>query len=353
MDIFQKRWHSIHAKNIEKREKTSQERLRKYKFKLKETSNKASKRIHMVVPSIMHFFKNYHDTVKFIDNIKKHVFEDDKFVFLDFSKCKDISSEACVVLAAEIDRCRKKIPDSVSGSYPSNSKVYFLLNELGFFKLLKIRATPPTFDDNSEVDVVKLQSGKISPRNVTREIEGLFYTKNGEMHVTSYSRRVYPALTEAMGNALEHAYPEYFIKKKDKTCVPIWWRAGFKINKDNRVLIVLYDQGVGIPNTLHVHWREILEKRATRLGRGLRDDEKIALAMEKGRSSTKITGRGIGSYEMQSLIRESKDGLLSIFSYNGRYIYPSDGEWKKSPLPYRLDGTLVVWQISLDKEEED
>lgn len=352
MDIFQKRWHSLHAKNIEKREKTRLKRLAKRKLGRDKARSKASNRVNMVVPSTMHLFENYYETAKFINSIKKRVFQDDRFVFLDFSKCEDISSDACVVLAAEIDRCRKKIPDSVSGSYPNNSNVYFLLNELGFFRLLGIRSSRPTFDNSPEVDVVKLQSGKISPRNVTREIEELLYTRGGEKCTTSYSRRVYPALTEAMGNAVEHAYPEYFIKEKSETCVPIWWRAGFKINEDNRVLIVLYDQGAGIPNTLHVHWKETLEKRAVRLGRGLSDDEKIALAMEPGRTSTKVAGRGRGSYDMQSLIRDGTGGFLSVFSYNGRYTYSSNDEWEKASLPYRLDGTLIVWQISLDREED-
>lgn len=344
MDIFSKKWHFRHARNIRKRKATSKERLKARK----QRANKIQKQIE--VPVVLDFFEKYNETVEFIENIKKCVFQDKANVFLNFSKCEKISSEACVVLAAEIERCRKKA--LVSGSYPNNDEVYFLLNEIGFFRMLQIRSSKRVLDDNSEVDVIKLQSGKKgNPQNIMKGIKGLFYTEDGEQPNTPFERRVYGALTEAMSNAVEHAYPQDFTEKNSATCVPYWWRAGFRDNRDNIVLIVLYDQGAGIPNTLHINLKENLKELAAKLKRTPYDDEKIALAMGKGRSRTKIEGRGFGTYDMQSVIKESLGGFLSVFSYNGKYTYHSSDNIEQERLRGCLSGTLVVWQLSLDKTE--
>lgn len=345
MDIFPKRWHVLHAKNIRKRENTRPERLRKRKLE----KNRPQKSIQ--APTVMHFFKNYHETVEFIDKIRKYVFQDKVNVFLDFSECQEISAETCVVLAAEIDRCRKKIPNSVWGSYPKNDYVYFLLNELGFFKMLRIRSRDHVCDSSPEIDIVKIHSGsgKAAPKNLIKGIGELFSPEDGKKPKKPNEAKMYPALSEAMYNAVEHAYPKDFTKKNGSTCVPNWWRAGFRINEDNTVVIVLYDQGAGIPNTLHIRWKELLEKQVSKFGRLLSDDEKIALAMGKGRSRTGVEGRGHGSYDMQSIIKESLGGFLSIFSYNGKYVYFSNDKHEQEKLSRCLYGTLVVWQISLDR----
>ncbi len=348
MDIYQRKWHEAHVRGMEKRKNTHHERLRRYKFHLENHKNKISMRKHMKVPTIMSFFENYDETIKFINEIKKTIFKDDLFVFLDFSQCTDISAETCVVLAAEIDRCNNKIPDSVSGSYPNDADVYFFLNELGFFNILGIRSSKPEFDDVPEVDIVRLQSGSDNPVNLMRGIKEIFYPKGKSKPNSPFSGKVYRALTEAMGNAVEHAYPYKYRQDNSITCIPKWWRAGFKLNNDNTVIMILYDQGAGIPNTIITNWKEKLEALASALTRDPFDDEKIALAMEKGRSRTKVEGRGQGSYDMQKLIRESSNGILSIFSYKGGYSYKNDGNWRKTNLNHSLHGTLVIWQICLE-----
>lgn len=356
MDVYQRKWHEAHAKNIRKRESTHDERLLRRKLDLMTRRSKSSMRKHMKVPENMSFFENFDETAEFINGVYETVFEEDLYVFLDFSKCKEISSETCVVLAAEIDRCNRMIPGSVSGAYPSDADVYFLLNELGFFNILGIKSSKPEFDDIPEVDVLRLQSGSDNPVNLMRGVKELFYPKGKAEANSPFSRKVFGALTEAMGNAVEHAYPKDFRDENEKTCLPKWWRAGFKINDENMVIMILYDQGAGIPNTLVTNWRENLEALASELTRDPFDDEKIALAMKKGRTRTKIQGRGRGSYDMQQLIRESSNGVLSIFSYKGGYAYYNDGNYETVDLKHNIHGTLVVWKICLNtlvKEKDE
>ena len=347
MDSYSKQWHSRHKESLIKRQQTRTDRL--------ERLGRRRDRKQITVPSVIDFQKNYEETVKFIGSIKDCVFQEDRFAFLDFSECKEISAEACVVLAAEIDRCRRRMLNSVSGSYPENFDVYSLLNGLGFFKMLKIQAIAPTFHDPAKFDVVKLRSGKEfkedHPENLMRGIKELFFTENKEKFVTPYGKKIYRALTEAAYNTAEHAYPLDFVNKERKTCVPVWWRAGFKNKKDNMVFIVLYDQGAGIPNTLNTNWRKQLEKLSSVWGGKPPDHEKIKLAMDLGKSGTETEGRGRGSNDMQSIIRENLGGFLSIFSYNGKYVYSSRDKCETELLSHRLGGTLVTWKISLDKRK--
>ena len=345
MDNNNKKWHEIHSNNIKKRECTRPERLLRRKIGLQIKKSKAASRVVLKVPVNMSLFENYNECISFIFTVKENVFLRDNFVFLDFSACKEISAEMCVVLAAEIDRCNQLVPDSVFGTYPSDPDVYFMLNELGFYHLLGIRSSKPQFDDANEVDVVRLQSGSDNPVNLMKGMKEIFNYMDEKTNV--FSRKVYRALTEAMANAVEHAYPAYFLEDNEGTCVPRWWRAGFRVNEEQTVYIVLYDQGAGIPNTLQMNWSEKLKELASVLSRDPYDDEKLVLAMEKGRTGTRIKGRGQGSYDMQQLIRESANGALSIFSYQGKYEYFNDGHWLKENLEQSLQGTLVVWKVCL------
>lgn len=351
MDNNQKKWHEIHTKNMKEREGTRKERLLRRKIGLEITRSKAATRVPVKVPQNMSLFENYDVCIGFIEEVKRYVFVENSFVFLDFSQCTKISAEMCVVLAAEIDRCNKIVPDSVFGAYPTDQDVYFMLNELGFFHLLGIKSSKPQFDNANEVDVVRLQSGSDNPVNLMRGIKGLFFSSNEPK--STFSNKIYRALTEAMANAVEHAYPDWFVDKNKGTCVARWWRAGFRVNDDRTIYMVLYDQGAGIPNTLQLNWNEKLLELAARLSRDPYDDEKLVLSMEKGRTSTRISGRGQGSYDMQQLIRESVDGALSIFSYQGKYEYFNDGSWVQEDLNLCLNGTLVVWKVCLNKAEED
>lgn len=351
MDPIARSWHEIHAKNVFEREKSHEARLKRRKLDLKIQKSKAALRVHMKVPAHMSLFDNYDETVGFINNIKTNVFDKDAFVFLDFSACTQMSTETCVVLAAEIDRCKRKVRDSIFGSYPTNAQVYDVLNEIGFFQLVGVKASKPIFDNSPEIAAVRLQSGSDNPANMMKGMKELFYSEDGINPQSPYSGKVFRALTEAMANAVEHAYPENYRNANAITCVPVWWRAGFKLHKSNQVLIILYDQGAGIPNTLDVNWKEKLAELSSFLAREPFDDEKLVLAMEKGRSRTRQPGRGQGSYDMQSLIRESKEGVLTIFSCQGKYEYGSDGNWGKNSLKTPLNGTLVIWQVCLDTLE--
>lgn len=350
--MYSKKWHKIHTQNLRKRESTRAERLLNRRLGLKKAKTLDAMRVHMNAPETMDLISHYEETCKFIYKIKKTVFSDGLYVFLNFSTCKYISPETCVVLASEIDRCRSLVPKSVHGAYPSDPDVYFQLNELGFFGMLGIKASKPVFDDAPEVDVVKLTSGSDNPENLRLGMKELFDKTIQVEKDDTYTEDVWRALSEAMINSIEHAYPEKFRAKTQKTCLPKWWRAGFKDNEQNNVIMVFFDQGTGIPNTINPTWEEKVKSFVRKFSREPDDNEKIVMAMEKGRSSTKVEGRGQGSFDMQKLIRQSSDAHLNVLSYNGRYTYKSSGEYYSEDVITPLPGTLLIWKICLNTKIE-
>lgn len=354
MDVKSNQWHDIHANKIAAREKTRPERLLRRKLDLVKKEIKENNRRTLYVPNNMSLFENYEETAIFIDTIRQRVFKYNEYIFLNFSKCNSISMDVCVLLASEIDRCNKKIQNSITGNYPANDEVYFFLNELGFFNLLQIKSNKTLIDDDPEIDIVKLTSGTAvindktrNPENVMKGIKDLFTEPDSDQIIDKYKNKVFRALTEAMQNSVEHAYPDNFKEDNKDICVTRWWRAAFKKNGSNTVYIVLYDQGIGIPRTIHLKWKDRLESFVEKFSRSPSDGERLSLAMEKGRTSTRISGRGRGSHDMQQLIRQGDDSVLTVFSCRGQYVYDSNGNHFSQDHNTKLSGSLLVWKICL------
>lgn len=355
MDIKSAQWHNIHTKNIEIRKKTRPLRLQRRKWDIATKELKENNRRTLSVPQNMSFFSNYEEIVVFINTIRQRIFDYNEYVFLNFSKCSSISMEVCVVLAAEIERCNKKQENSITGNYPNSEEVYFFLNELGFFNLLKIKSNKTLIDNDPDIDIVKLTSGTAilnkktrNPENLMRGIKDLFTKPDSDQMIDKYENKVFRALTEAMQNSVEHAYPDEFKEINKNTCVTRWWRAAFKNHKDNSIYIVLYDQGIGIPSTIHVNWQDRIDAFLEKFSKKPSDADKLSLAMERGRSRTKIHGRGQGSHDIQQLIRQGKNSILTIFSCRGQYVYDSSGDHFSKDFNAKLNGSLLVWRICLE-----
>jgi hypothetical protein len=358
MDHKQQKWHEQHTKNIRLRESTNKERLLRRKLDLQKVENKKSNRRNLYVPEIISLFDNYEETVVFINTLHERVFRYEEYVRLNFDKCKTVSMEACVYLAAEIQRCNHIVPESVTGTYPKDDSVYFFINELGFFSLLGIKADKTHSENSDKIDILRLTWGSKNitkdnknPENLMKGVRPLFQNNEKQCMHNTYSRNVYPALTEAMINSVDHAYPDDYFDQNANTCIPRWWRSALKTRDDNSIYMVLYDQGKGIPNTITSTWKENLSAFISQFSREPDDGEKIALAMKQGRTRTQKSGRGQGSYNIQQLISQSPNSVLNVYSYTGEYTYHSDESYDTKTHQNSLNGTLIIWKICLGEEE--
>jgi hypothetical protein len=167
--------------------------------------------------------------------------------------------------------------------------------------------------------------------------------------------RIYGALTEAMNNAIAHAYSEP--RDSDSyDAIPImnqWWMAG-SFNTETRLAsLQFFDQGVTIPRTLP---REGMRERLTSLlgglvVDGLDDAHMIQAATLVGRTSTKKSERGRGLYEMKKLVELMDDGQMRILSRHGEYELRAGNREKMRMNSRPMCGTLIEWQARIPSLE--
>lgn len=326
---------------MHRRECTRLIRLQRYKL-----GHSIKFRKIIEVPQKLSLISNYNETIDFLRNVHNSVFNDGNNLLLNFSNCTEITPESCVIIAAEIDRCLRKRPRSINGNYPNNDAAYATLKALGFFRLLNIRSERPisVVPVDPDLQIVGLVSGKGKKESITEGILDLFVSMPKFQEGRQlFGFKVFRALTEAMGNVIEHAYPADYHDQYD--CVRSWWRAGFR--QSNKITVVLYDQGKGIPHTLPSTWPDAL--KAVAQGKlAPNDSTMIKYAMELNRSSASQQGRGKGLHDIKMLIDFIGAGQLHIFSYKGHYYYsPLDGENCKDEST-TLPGTLIVWTVDAE-----
>jgi len=207
-------------------------------------------------------------------------------------------------------------------------------------------------------------SGSVGEPERFPEIIGEVLSGSARISGTPAYNSLARALSEAMHNAVQHAY-----ENMDEIRYPLadhcrWWLAGYRHPKTREVGFIFYDQGMTIPAGLPKKWNEaisaFLSRVAVSVGRYDQsfDGQLIEFAMEIGRTVTNRAGRGWGLSEMRALVGgpyteaqkvseivgEGK-GSLHILSRRGSYLYTSDRGGVVGALEEIFPGTLVVWRL--------
>lgn len=305
-------------------------------------------RVPLMVPAVFSLHSNRDAVVELITNLRQSVLLARKRVFLHFDKVIELEPSAALLLVAEIDRClqlrRYRSGKSVSGNYPANAEIYAQLVEMGFYRLIKVQA-----DENAPHGALRPGRPVFLPFRSLKKVQpGLAATfvELVEKHAIALNPlarvRMVAALKEAMGNAHEHAYkaPAEF-----PTLIHRWWLAGHIDPERREMMVLILDQGVGIPNTLEPTYIE--RARALRkLSLTPTDGELIRAATEVFRTSTGNDGRGRGFRDMQKLINVCDDGELRVSSNRGSYRYAKASEEGIADHDTSIGGTLIQWRIS-------
>jgi hypothetical protein len=322
---------------------------------LKKKRHKASKWVivRLVAPRAFNFSTHYVETVDYLRLLKRETLAQRepnvrKNVHIDLVPIESISLAGALVLAAEIDRWRRRkrarLQPRDVGSW--NPEVRQMLDALGFFRLLGVRLgkTDETEQSGHEhVVLVPLTSeNKLDGRELWEALEFL-----GDVaQFLQQDPRIYAALTEAAYNATLHAYPNGY----DFEFPPLrkrWWMTACWRPKEGDVKFLVYDQGVGIPETLpRSGWWEHIRLAAVKLSKGsLSDDASmIEAAIQVSRSSL-AGGHGKGLRDIVSPVLSLPGGCVRILSGRGTYICYSDGRAERRNHPQHIGGTLVEWTI--------
>lgn len=300
---------------------------------------------------------DYKKTISFIDYISNS-FNPEADV-LDFSHTIEVKTAAATLLYSVLERSLNGIDKSVRFSRPKNGKANEMLRSFNIYKLLsgsginydiaKAEMIPiiSSVNDDYVDDVCEFIKYRFFSDGLTEE----------EIAVKDYA--LGSAVSETVENVNIHAYPdEEDVNKR-------WWLC-CDVFKDE-IYLVIYDLGVGIPNTVHEkEWfkgalkrsrpnvyeelRAISNKQSFLSGlfNKLKDEDLIYISMLDDFSGTNQEKHGQGSKSIKSLVSETNNGLLWVYSGKGLYKFSNtDAEPELSHLPIGIPGTLIQWNIKL------
>ena len=305
-------------------------------------------------PNHFSFFDNYNETLAFILDFRELFYARQSAsgrrrpYYANFSKIHSLDAASGLVLAAEIDQWRRtKNVTPIPHDHLWQKGVRDFFHDTGLFELLGIDPHSIRSSETSamKIETLKFQSGTQpdgKAADTFREnMEGLTGKSIGPNTI------VYDAISEAMTNVNHHAYPS------DVAIWPIfpkgrWWLGGSWNIGTSSATVQMYDQGVGIPQTLpkSEHWVEMFPILRN-LGSANTHVDMIEAAMQYGRTSTGQQGRGMGLAQMANWIERAKNGSLRIISGKGDLNYLSEKNIDRTNHIAPFCGTLIEWSFEL------
>jgi hypothetical protein len=284
--------------------------------------------------------------LRYVALIRKNVLAG-KQVMIDLEHCEYISPIACLLLAAEVERCNALKPGFIYGNEPLSEEARAALDILGFYEAIGIE--PPHDPPDGVAQIASgIGSGADNAQKLARIAELARETWGDQ----AFADRVHGALNEAITNVIMHAYDPGLITHADP-CVPgKWWVAGFAVAGEAWFLAL--DQGVGIPTSAPAKNRGVFNYLA-QLPKVADSDVIHSVVANEGRSRTGLPNHGKGIPSMMALIEDrAETGAVLILSGSGGFLL--EKRPRNGPLPARtfelkislsepLSGTLIVWKV--------
>ncbi|MGA0563659.1 hypothetical protein ACO2RV_14540 [Ancylobacter sp. VNQ12] len=308
---------------------------------------KDERRLPIMLPQVISLRDNYDETVSAIAQLRNTTLINRLPAFVYFDRITHLEPAAALLLAAEIYRCRAirsyRNGPIISGSYPKDIDVCLQLRDLGFFSLFEVADLPDLEGVSSREDrphFLKFVSAKAVIAEFASGLTDAVTRGAFQMNAKA-KRRMVGALKEAMGNSVEHAYqgadPAHCMHGR-------WWLSAYIDPAKREMMVIVLDQGVGIPRTLDPTWPERFAALRSLTGFSPTDAHMIMAATELHRSSTGQSGRGKGFRDMKRFVDQCDDGELLIVSNSGRYHYINGQEQIRDHL-VSIEGTLIEWRV--------
>lgn len=355
-----RRWNRIHAHRLNKRRlKFRRKRRTRPRQRNREVSVPGSvgkRAVTIQCPPDFSLETNFDSIIDILDQIRAQSKKQrNERIYIDFRKIKNISPSSALVLAAELDRWNhtplRRTQNTKLRAIDVNEwdpAVRSLLADMGFFDLLRVPNPQVNSDSSnlsSRVGFVKFRTGD----KVDGEaIEELRRTDLDPFVGVPNKHYLYAAVTEAMTNVVHHAYPSRLYPPPPK---PNWWLSASRNAKTGEVVIMIYDQGAGIPETLPRKFPEQIRKLIPQ--RLSRDHARmIQAAHELSRSGTRQghRGHGLGRDVREYVNILSRSSRYRVVSLQGEYIHekPTSGQSTDSFINHNrsLLGTLIEWTIT-------
>ncbi|SFJ86834.1 hypothetical protein SAMN05518863_103159 [Candidatus Pantoea symbiotica] len=288
---------------------------------------------------------NFNKTNNFILKVKRAVLNKKKRVSINFDNTKQITASAMISFLAEVDTLLSTSTlgkNCITFTHPKSDKVESVLKQIGFYDLLKKNKR-----ETKDYDDVAYWNYASGVNSDTEHASGAM--REIEVKISHRAqRKLIKGFIEAMANCVEHAYHDMPDAKQEMTK---WW--AFAGVKENKLVVVICDKGIGIPCSLPLTRAEgVIEKfkNALQLKR-LNDSAMIKIASRMGRTRTQQGNRGKGLKDIRSIIDTMNEGHLTIYSNKGYYRYfrnnsKLDDYMKEQKTS--VCGTIIEWAIPLD-----
>lgn len=304
---------------------------------------------------------------KITKKFREYYFRKDVCLRLNFKDTKLMYSDGTLYLLAELETLTLINPDITFKIIPSDEKIVNqVLEQTGILKLLKqsIKFEDDEFDES--VKYWNYSSGHNSEIDSADSMLDDF----DEILSEDTSKNIFTSLTEALTNCHHHAYEERRIPTETKS-IKKWWL--FSHERDGVLTVCVCDLGIGIPRSLTRNTSNVKEDWFTRLkgfikenkGKYDKDSAAIKAAIEIGNTRTNLPNRGKGLNQIINKINTMCDhrASIAIYSNKGSYIInrgfvtdlPTTDIINGIAIPYTesIEGTVIVWQIPLDKQNQD
>ena len=304
-------------------------------------------------PRTMSLAENFAGVTGLLERIRRYSNRQrNERVYINFKKIEEISPGAALVVAAELDRLnnlahRRGRKLRVLDVEEWHDDVRDRLEDMGFFDLLHVQVRGRDDRDGSGTRYIRFRSGKLVEGKAVEDLRTLdldpFFRDN-----VPNRRRLYAAVTEAMTNVVHHAYG----RDASQNTRPNWWLSASHNVQEGEIRILLYDQGVGIPETLPRTFPERLREIFEPVFRPT-DADMIYVAHELRRTASEQEHRGHGLQRDVRRYVESVDCVSAyrVTSLRGQYTWAKgpDGLTQESRRNYRrpLPGTLIEWRLTL------
>ena len=302
--------------------------------------------IDLMVPETLCLDTNYDETVGLVRQMRILALRQRRPVRLVFESVKQVKASALLLVLAEIHRCRLVRGHSlVTGTYPNDVKLERMLTAMGFFDVLGVRKRVEV-KRTYPMNYIKFSSGDRLKEHEARKLRTELLGDKIEMQIKP-RKRLQRAITEAMLNAIQHAYPKETLRSNPGR--NRWWLGGTYNRKTKDLTVMFCDLGVGIPATVTRLYLIEHIRAALSLLPGIKvdDGQMIAAAMALGRTRTGEQGRGKGLNDLRKFIDQAGGGELKIFSKKGSYTYFAGGKELSANYQYSIGGTLIRWRVPI------
>jgi len=245
-------------------------------------------------------------------------------------------------------------------------KIRHLFDQIGYWRYFGIKHTPYEIDKSVEESYfLSIRTSTEDKFDFLNDIKD-FINKNVDILKEDYQIEYQfdDAIKEAMGNSLEHAYPDEFDeigKIKGK-----WWICGHYDKVNQAIELVFYDYGVGIRESMKYNLGADADiafiDRIKDASLFKSDADLIEMAINEGLSKYKKYldhDRGKGFKRFKDFAKVSGFNCeLNIVSNSGKYKMSYNAKTQiesiqKLKLSGSIDGMLIMWKIDLKKGSGD